>query len=120
MEVKLQVRPEIKLPKNLDKAEDLKAEDLTSFDLHPFWLIKRQEKSDVPNADIIMQSHTIVAACDFKQLNDKGAEMDPWMQTITVHIPFIVNTKALNVNDEIILAWEQEKRTRRFQSLELA
>jgi len=67
-----------------------------------------------------MQSHKILVTCDFKQLNDKGAEMDPWMQTITVHVPFIVNTKALNANDEIILAWEpDEKKARSFQRLEL-
>ena len=59
-----------------------------------------------------MKNHKIVLFCDFKELNANGKELDTILHTFTVHMPFIVNTKAVAANDEIILASKQNETKR--------
>ena len=59
-----------------------------------------------PNAELVWDDVPILTTLQFKDESlTKGAGFEPSLHTIHVHIPYIVNTRPIAANEEIILTW---------------
>ena len=95
------VQPELKFPSLNDKGVFEWAQTTA---VHPFWFIKRSDKNDEPNMEVKHQEVTSVFACSFSPLNESlKVPLAPATDTFTVSMPFIVNTRDIQMNQEVIL-----------------
>ena len=98
--IPVHVQPELKLP---DKTKDGLAWKVDSA-VHPYWFIQRNDGNDVEaNADVVRQDVTHVFACSFKPLASDAVKLSPAVDTYVVSVPCIVNTKKIEMGQEVIL-----------------
>ena len=72
---------------------------------YPFWAIRRQATiEEVPSRGIVMQEMTVVTASAWK-LEKLKQENHGLTNTYTTEVPFIVNTKEVKHDEELILKW---------------
>ena len=93
---KLWLQPEIKLPK------PAVAGTTTEWDLndnvHPFWVLPRQQKNgEVTNCHLVQQVTTVVACTQSRP---------PGTDTYRVTLPYITNTCKIQRGEAFLLAWE--------------
>ena len=108
--VRLKVQPELKFP-----VKGAKGLQWTQFDaVHPFWFIQRADKIEMEaNADLVMQDFTHITACSYKAVTSGGAQVLPITDTFSVSVPFIVNTQAIAMGEEVILKWKPQESKRK-------
>ena len=103
IKVPVHVQLELKLPTK--GAKDL--EWMQSDAVHPFWFIQRTDKNEIEaNAEIVQQELIHVVACSFRAVTSAAANVPPATNTFAVSVPFIVNTKTIEMGDEVLLKWK--------------
>ena len=89
---------EVRLPK-----EEWEARFWQGFeDLHPFWLIRRDTKTDKHNCEMRVQVLKQCSILDFKDLPDSVGG-----HAFRIQYPFIVNHKLIKKGDEVVLKWAE-------------
>ena len=69
--------------------------------VHPFWGVRRQTKHDDEwNVELAWHDITTVVAAEF---GAKGDKTSPVTDTVTVSLPCMVNSKAIDVGKDVIL-----------------
>ena len=101
----LGVSEELRLPKDIPTPADWSGKE----ELHPFWLIKREEPDKAANAAIVYDAVEVHVVSDYTAVIRVGSGEDktilPSLHTFKVTYPFIVNTNDIPPNEEVILTW---------------
>ena len=87
-----------------------------SEDLHPFWLIRREPKNESKH-NFQLQKQTIQSSTimDWEELALQGAKtphVGAGALTVYVWYPFIVNTKDIRKDEEVVLHNDREEPTK--------
>lgn len=104
--VSLFVKEEVRLPN-----QDSMSEDWTGHeDLHPFWLIKRQKEGTEINCELKNQLVEIQTTMEWDSLGKQGAKIEG-LGGVTVYVwyPFIVNTREIHKDEEVVLQFDKEE-----------
>ena len=63
------------------------------------------------NAELVWDDVPIITTLQFKDESlTKGAGFEPSLHTIHINISYIVNTRPIAANEEIILAWTAKEK----------
>ena len=75
--------------------------------VHSFWFIQRTDKNEIAaNAHLVQQELAHVMACAFTAVTSAAAKIIPATNTFSLSVPFIVNTQAIAMGQEVILKWK--------------
>ena len=82
-------------------------------DLHPFWLIKRDTKTDKHNCEIRVEVLTQCSILDFTDWQGNDTTKFPVEgHTFRIQLTFIVNHKLIKQGAEVVLRWVVRVRVR--------
>ena len=101
--VTLLVKQETRLPKEIGwEAKDWNGDE----ELHPFWLIKRQDGGSGCNCKVVTEMVSVTSTLEFGDLKKRGFCMDLTSggHCVNVCFPFIVNEGSIKKGDEIVLS----------------
>ena len=101
--VTLLVKQETRLPNEIGwEAKDWNGDE----ELHPFWLIKRQDGGSGCNCKLFTEMVSVTSTLEFGDLKKRGFCMDLTAGGHCFHVwfPFIVNEDSIKKGDEIVLS----------------
>lgn len=104
-QVILFVKEEMRLPSSGDCEDDWSGNE----HLHPFWFVKRHPVESECNCMLMRDCMGCVTSMDFAGLKDQGADIDG-LGGVNVYVywPYIVNTKAISPDEEVVLHFDKE------------